>query len=148
MITRPLEIAPHLPPSPRNFDVLFYVNVGVLALFFLLFGSRFVLAPGLVLGEPIPTMEGARAGANRTTCNLRILSSGQILTDQGILTRAELPGWLRDQGKNQKNAVLLLQAGGDVPMGEIMRIQSMAIGAGFAFVELAAQEPPAGAAGR
>jgi hypothetical protein len=144
VITRPLDIARHLSPAPRNFDVLFYVNVGALALFFLLFGSRFVLAPGLVLGEPLPGMEGARAGAIRATCHLRILGSGQILTDQGLLTQAQLPEWLRVQGHREKHAVLLLLAGVNVPIGEITRIQSMAIAGGFAYVALAAQESPAG----
>jgi biopolymer transport protein ExbD len=143
MITRPLDVASHLSPPPRSFDGLFYVNVAVLALFFLLFGSRFVLAPGIVVGEPLPSLEGARASANRTTCHLRILSSGQILTDEGLLTQADLPSWLQKQGRRDKHAVLLLLATVDVPVGEITRIQSMAIGAGFAYVELAAQEPPA-----
>ena len=47
MITRPLDLAAKMRAEPRSFDALFYVNVGVLALFFLVFGSRFVLAPGL-----------------------------------------------------------------------------------------------------
>jgi biopolymer transport protein ExbD len=147
MITRPLEISSHLAPPPRNFDVLFYVNVGALALFFLMFGSRFVLAPALILGEPLPSMDGARTGAVRTTCHLRILGSGQILTDQGLLTQAQLPDWLRTQGRKDRHAVLLLLAGVDVPIGEITRIQSMAAGAGFSYVALAAQESPSGAAG-
>lgn len=148
MITRPLDVARHLSPAPRNFDVLFYVNVGALALFFFMFGSRFVLAPALPLGEPLPSMDGARTGAVRTTCHLRILGSGQILTDQGLLTQAQLPEWLRAQGRRDKHAVLLLLAGVDVPIGEITRIQSMAVSAGFSYVALAAQESPSGAAGR
>ncbi len=148
MITRPLDIASRLAPPPRNFDVLFYVNVGALALFFLLFGSRFVLSPGLILGDPLPSIEGARSTAVRTTCHLRILGSGQILTDEGLLTQAQLPEWLRTQGHRDKHAVLLLLAGVDVPIGEITRIQSMAVGAGFSYVALAAQESPSGAAAR
>ena len=46
MITRPLDLASKLRPEPRNFDWLFFVNAGLLVLFFVLFGSRFVLAPG------------------------------------------------------------------------------------------------------
>jgi biopolymer transport protein ExbD len=147
MITRPLDIASHLSPPPRSFDVLFYVNVGALAVFFFLFGSRFVLAPGLLLGGPMPSMQGARAGASRTTCTLTILGSGEIFTDRGVLTQAELPQWLKTEGKGEKNAVLLLIAGVNVPIGVITRIQSMATGAGFA-VHLALQEASAGAAGR
>jgi biopolymer transport protein ExbD len=148
MITRPLEISSHLAPPPRNSDVLFYVNVGALALFFLMFGSRFVLAPALPLGGPLPGVEGARNGAVRTTCHLRILGSGQILTDKGLLTQAQLPEWLRTQSLRDKHAVLLLLAGVDVPIGEITRIQSMAAGAGFSYVALAAQESPSGESGR
>lgn len=147
MIARPLDVAAHLSPAPRNLDVLFYVNVGALALFFLLFESQFVLAPGLALGEPLPSMEGARASAVRTTCHLRILSSGQILSDKGLLSEAQLPLWLQAEGRRDKHAVLLLLAGVDVPIGKITQIQSMAIGAGFAYVALAEQESPAGAAG-
>ena len=59
MITRPLDLAAKLRPEPRRFDALFYVNVGVLALFFLVFGSRFVLAPGLGLDFKLPEMPAA-----------------------------------------------------------------------------------------
>jgi biopolymer transport protein ExbD len=144
MITRPLEISSRLAPPPRNFDVLFYVNVGALALFFLLFGSRFVLSPGLSLGGPLPSVEGSRAAAVRTTCTLKILASGQILTQEGLITQAQLPGWLNKEGSRDKHAVLLLIAGVDVPIGEITRIQSMAAGAGFSTVALATQESPSG----
>ena len=95
----------------------------------------------------MPSMQGARAGASRTTCTLTILGSGEIFTDRGVLTQAELPQWLKTEGKGEKNAVLLLIAGVNVPIGVITRIQSMATGAGFA-VHLALQEASAGAAGR
>lgn len=49
MITRPLDLASRLRPPPRGLDWLFVMNVALVALFFSLFGSRFVLAPGLGL---------------------------------------------------------------------------------------------------
>src|SRR5207248_1917121 len=63
MITRPLDLAAKLRPEPRNFDFLFLVNGGLLVLFFLLFESRFVLAPGLGLDLHLPEVPGARSGA-------------------------------------------------------------------------------------
>ena len=54
MITRPLDLASKLRPEPRSLDALFYVNVGVLALFFTMLGSRFVLAPGLGVDFQLP----------------------------------------------------------------------------------------------
>ena len=146
MITRPLDVASHLSAPPRSFDVVFYVNVGVLALFFTLFGSQFVLAPGLVLGGKMPEVQGARASASRTTCHLRVLSGGQILTDQGLLDQAQLPQWLGEEGRRVRPAVLLLLAGPNVTLDELMHIESMAMSAGFAYVVVAANEPQAGAA--
>jgi len=52
VITQPLELDKHLRPPPRSFDVFFYVNVGVLALFLTLFTSKFVLAPGQTISVP------------------------------------------------------------------------------------------------
>ena len=147
MITRPLDLASRLSPQPRNFDVLFYVNVAALVLFFLLFGSRFVLAPGLALDEALPGVVGARAGAVPTSCHLRVLSSGQILTDEGLLSEAELPNWLAKEGRRVKNPALLLVASVNVPVGDFTRIVSMAATAGLK-VELAARNALASGVGR
>ena len=45
MITRPLDLALELQPEPRSFDALFYINVGLVGLFFtrLLQGDRVAL---------------------------------------------------------------------------------------------------------
>ena len=53
MITQPLELDKHLRPPPRSFDVFFYVNVGVLALFLSLFTTKFVLEPGVPISVPV-----------------------------------------------------------------------------------------------
>ena len=102
MITRPLDLASRLSPEPRSFDFLFYVNVGLLALFFALFGSRFVLAPGLGVDFRLPQAAGARAGATGTTCYISVLRSGQILTDNGLLSIAELPDWLKARAQKDR----------------------------------------------
>ena len=61
MITHPLDLASRLRPPPRNHDVLFFLNGALIMMFFVLFGSRFVLAPGLGVDFRLPEM--ARAGA-------------------------------------------------------------------------------------
>ena len=66
MITHPLDLASRLRPPPRSFDALFLVNGGLIILFFFLFGSRFVLAPGLGVGFQLPEMAAAGAGAAPT----------------------------------------------------------------------------------
>ena len=80
MITRPLDLASRLRPEPRNFDWLFFVNGGLIVLFFTLFGSRFVLAPGVAV---LPAIAGANAGARATTHQISVVSANQIFAGDG-----------------------------------------------------------------
>ena len=138
MLSRPLDLASKLTPPPRNFDLFFYINVGALALFFVIFGSRFVLAPGLVVS--LPDLASSRAQATRTTSHLKILGSGQILTDGGMKTLAELPGWLKSEALLAKKPVLLILAGVDVPVESVTRVYGMAAEAHFSEIVLGTQQ--------
>jgi biopolymer transport protein ExbD len=139
MITRPLEIASRLQAPPRNFDVLFYVNGGLIAIFFMLFGSRFVLAPGMDI--VLPQAAGARAGAAVTTCYISVQDSGQIFTAYGMLSSAKLADWLRERAGEDRHPALLIRASQRVPVTRLTEISSMAYRAGFVRVILAADEP-------
>jgi biopolymer transport protein ExbD len=137
MITRPLDLASRLQPEPRNFDALFYVNVALVALFFTLFGSRFVLSPGIQL----PVIAGARAGAIPTETVIRVRGSGQLLTADGLLPEAQLPTWLQDQARLHKHPALLIEADTRAATGAWMRIVDLARSAGFVDISMAADEP-------
>jgi|GEM_PF-329835 len=97
MITRPLDLSSRLRAAPRSFDALFWVNVGALVLFFGLFGSRFVLAPGLGVDFYLPELGGARGGAVRTTHVISMARSGLVFTDDGALPLEQIGGWLAAQ---------------------------------------------------
>ena len=143
MITRPLELASRLRPEPRNFDALFYLNVGVLVLFFLVFGSRFVLAPGLGVDFQLPVMPGALAGAVTTTSTISVKNSGQILAD-GLLSMAQLREWLKAEARQNKRPSLLVRMSAGVPVSVQNEIVSAAREAGFGSnITLAAEEPAA-----
>jgi biopolymer transport protein ExbD len=143
MITRPLELASRLRPEPRNFDALFYVNVGVLVLFFLMFASRFVLAPGLGVDFQLPVMPGALVGAVTTTSTISVKNSGQILAD-GLLSMAQLREWLKTEARQHKRPSLLVRMSAGVPVSVQNEIVSAAREAGFgANITLAAEEPAA-----
>ena len=141
MITRPLDLASKLRPEPRSFDALFYVNVGVLALFFMAFGSRFILAPGLGVDFKLPEMPGALPGA-LTTSTISVKNSGQIFAD-GLLSMAQLREWLKAEAKRNKHPSLLVRMSAGVPVSVQNEIASAAREAGFASVILAAEEPAA-----
>lgn len=131
MIARPLDLASRLRPEPRNFDSLFFVNAGMLVLFFSLFGSRFVLAPGYGVDFRLPAVAGANASARRPTHVISVLSSGQIFTDDGIRTIPELEKWLTEHAREMKDPVLLVRGDADVRASVVAAIGSAAKSAGF-----------------
>lgn len=143
MITRPLDLASKLSPPPRSFDVFFYVNVGLLALFFSVFGSRFVLAPGLGVDFQLPRMAGADDGARQTTHVVSVLQSGQIFAGDGLMNLPQLREWLKAQALTVPHPVLLVRASANVTGSSLTEITSAARQAGFGVV-LAVEEPDSG----
>jgi biopolymer transport protein ExbD len=150
MITRPLDLASKLRPVPRNLDSLFYVNAGLLVLYFSLFGSRFVLTPGFGVEFRLPTVAGANANAKHATHVIDVDSSGKILTSDGIRTMEKLEEWLIGQGQTVKAPLLLVRGDADVRFTVLAEITSAAKKAGFVEVLLAAADPsdPKGQKGR
>jgi len=145
MITRPLDLASKLRPEPRSFDAIFYVNVGVLVLFFFVFGSRFVLSPGLGVDFELPVVPGAANNAVATTSTISVKNSGQIFAD-GLLSLPQLREWLKGEAKKTKHPSLLVRMSAGVPVSLQTEIASAARMAGFTSVTLAAEEPAANAA--
>jgi biopolymer transport protein ExbD len=134
VITRPLNLSGHLRGLPTRLDALFYVNVALLAVFFSLFGSRFVLAPGLGVDFVVPTIAGAGNGARTTTHQITVRRSGQILADDGLVTLKQLDEWLnRERAKTRAPSLLVLASVG-VPSDEVADIVSVARKAGFLVV--------------
>lgn len=143
MITRPLDLASKLRPAPRNLDALFFVNAGLLVLFFTLFGSSFVLAPGLVVDFRIPKVSGAATNARPFTHAITVLESGQILTPTGREKIDGLAKWLASEAKKTSSPLLLVRASEDAPVGVLTDIASAAAKAGFDLT-MAAEEPAPG----
>lgn len=140
MITRPLDLASKLRSEPRSFDALFYVNAGLVAFFFSLFGSRFVLAPGLGVDFRMTEMSGALAGASPTGSVISVLPSGQIFAD-GLRSLPQLQEWLKAEARKTKEPSLLVRADAEVPFDKLAAIYSAATEAGFKRIVLGAEEP-------
>jgi biopolymer transport protein ExbD len=149
MITRPLDLAAKLRPEPRSCDWLFFVNGGLIVMFFSLFGSKFVLAPALGLDFQLPVEAGAMAEARPPTSFISVTSSGQIFAGDGLRTIAQLQGWLRQEvAAARRPPVLLVRANRGVRVDILTEITSVARSAGFTGVLLAAVEPAPAGAGR
>jgi biopolymer transport protein ExbD len=144
MIARPLDLASRLRPAPQGMGSLHYVNVGLLVVFFVLFGSRFVLAPGLGVDFQLPQLAGAQAGAAQATDFISVLRSGQILTsEQGLVDIGQLRDWLKVRASLERQPTLLIRASSDVTLADLSGIESAAHDAGFR-VLLGAEERETG----
>ena len=120
---------------------MFFVNGGLLAVFFGLFGSPLVLAPGLGLNFRLPRVEGADANARAPTHVISVVNAEQIFTDDGLRKLTDLKGWLLQQKKEgTRSPLLLVRGSGEVPTSVLAEISSAAAAAGFE-VLMAAVEP-------
>lgn len=142
MITHPLELASKLRPPPRSYDAWFFVNGGLIVVFFLLFGSRFVLAPGLGVNFRLPDMTGV--GSARTGAVISLPRSGMVLADDGMLDYAQLRSWLVRRAHGEKGLALLVRADRRVPLEDLETIAEMAADAGFTGGVQWAMEPGRG----
>jgi biopolymer transport protein ExbD len=140
MISRPLDLASRLRPPPQGMGALHYVNVLLLGIFFVLFGSRFVLSPGLGVDFEMPRLEGARAGAAQTPFYINVLRSGQIFTDDGLVDQVQLHDWLKARAAREPHPTLLIRASADVKLSELVEIRSAAREAGFGNVLIGAED--------
>ena len=125
------DLASRLRPEPRNFDALFYVNVGALVVFFALFGSHFVLAPGMAVNFRLPTADGGEVGARIPTHVISVLATGQIFTSHGDRKLEQLPAYFATLTRGVEAPVLLVRADAAVPTSVMATISSSAQGAGF-----------------
>lgn len=152
MITRPLDLASRLRGAPRGWDAFFYVNVAALGVFFLVFGSRFVLAPGLATDFRLPGA-GERATARLTTeVVIAVPASNLAVVDGAVVDFKGLGAWLREQVRLAQERTgkaelrLLVQAADGLPARDLAEIYGLAADAGFAGVLLATDD--AGGRGR
>jgi biopolymer transport protein ExbD len=131
MITRPLDLASKLRPEPRSFDFLFLVNGGLIVLFFMLFGSRFVLAPALGVDFQLPQASGAGMG-RQATDYISVERDGLIfVADRGRVNLAQLRDWLKERAKLTKLPTLLVRGDAEVRESVVMDISMAANESGF-----------------
>jgi biopolymer transport protein ExbD len=137
MITRPLDLGSKLRAAPATFEWLFFVNGGLIVLFFYLFASQFVLAPSLGVQFRPPEMAGAEANAESASHHVRVTDAGQIFAGDGSLSLEQFQKWLHAQmvewrgAKRADPPVLLIQHGANVSAEIWMRIVGLAQSEGF-----------------
>jgi biopolymer transport protein ExbD len=142
MITRPLDLSSRLRPPPRSFEFLFFLNAGLIALFFVLFGSRFVLSPGLGMDFDVPVMEGALQGAVSTDVVIAIKGADMAFVEGAKVNFKGLHRYLMERARERSGLRLLVQADSSLTTRDITEVYDMAREAGFASVQIAAESIP------
>ncbi len=140
MITRPLELLSKLRPPPRNFDFLFLINAGLIVLFFMLFGSRFVVSPALHLADghyALPVAEQGSGSFVSSTISVDVTAGGRYIVETGNVTFEGLQEWLRMHVRRDAAAALLIRADHRVSYGVIVAIKEAATEAGIRRIETA-----------
>ena len=150
MITRPLDLTSRLSPSPRDLDFFAWINVAMIALFFGLLGSRFVLAPGLpmAVGETgaaieLPAVGPAVGSAGVASVVVSYRRDNVILFEGGMYSQADLRKQMAEYARKHPGAVLLVRADRQVSMQAFLDLCEMAKSVGFANVLVAAESPGA-----
>ena len=146
MITRPLDLESKLNAPPRDLDMMFWVNVGVVMLFFSLLGSRFVLAPGLQVqvagGEfSLPEINVTTQVAATVVVSYR--RDDMVIFEGGTYARNDVRSRLTQYAKDHPGSVMLLRCDKAVSVQGYVVLCEMAREAGFASVVLAVEPPVA-----
>lgn len=137
MITRPFDLEARMSPPPRDLNFFAWVNVGVIALFFSLLGSRFILAPGLLIGvatdgTSAPAQTAVSAGAAYVVVSYQ--RDNVILFEDGIYSVVELRKQMEAYIKKHPGAVMQVNADRQVSWQAILDLCTMAKAVGFAYV--------------
>jgi biopolymer transport protein ExbD len=139
--TQPLDLASHLRPAPRNFDVFFFVNVAVLGLFLTLFTSKFVLAPGETIS--VPQMAGATSLAQTTGLVVNLQRDNLILFEGGRYSMDGFQRRLAEVVKAKGPGRLLLRVDKQTSAQALVTFTATATAAGCD-VQIAAEAPAGG----
>jgi biopolymer transport protein ExbD len=144
MITRPLDLSSRLRSPPRNLDFVFYVNACLIALMFVLFGSRFVLSPGLGVDFRVPVADSALIGAVPTDVVIAVKGADLAFVEGAKVNSDGLRLWLIERAKGHEGLRLLIQADASLSTKDLTDICEMARTAGFVAVQIAAERPSPG----
>jgi len=144
MITHPLDLNSKLRARPRGFDWVFFVNIALIGMFFLFFGSRFVLSPALVVngGFNMSSRPAADIAYVPGSVVISIKANAQIFTDTGLVSESQLNAWLAEKIKTSPDASLLIRGDTQLTTDMTQRIALKAQQAGFKFIATLTEPEP------
>lgn len=135
MTTRPLELEGRLRPPARGLDGLFFVDLAAIVVFFAIFGSPFVLAPGLTLD--LPTVSARSDTPQPIGLVVNVQRDNQILFEDGLHSLASFEARLREMQRAGKAPTLLLRVDRRVSVQGLIDLCDAARAAGVERIQVA-----------
>lgn len=137
MITRPLNLQRHLKRPSSRLNPVPILDVLLIALFFSLVGSNFVLAPGLTLN--LPQGDDELMAGLPTSAFLTVQSEEVLLFQGEILTMDRLESTLVEYVTKRGEASLVIYVDREVSVQTLLTVSGIARDAGVKRVQVASQ---------
>jgi biopolymer transport protein ExbD len=134
---RPFNFRERMRPPAKGFDPVGLVDVCLIILFFLLLGSRFVMAPGITLRLPQTRGEGLAAATSFRVLTIGEAQGSEVLLFEGRLLT--LDGFERVLAGEGGSGSLLVRLDRGVSVETLVRVADIARQAGFDQVQIAAE---------
>jgi biopolymer transport protein ExbD len=142
MITRPFNFSVHLRSTSARLEATGFIDACLILIFFSVFLSPHILAPGHVIN--LPEASGAALDADVVTSVLTVTGSEMLIFEGRIYSPDSFQKSFAHRAAAGKGGVLLIRADQDVPTSLLAMVLPLARDAGFARVVIAArQEKPA-----
>lgn len=140
MKARPFDFEAHLHPKSRRLDVVPFIDACLIVIFFSLFGSSYVFAPGITINLP-----ESRTAALDALPVYEVLTVGEIegaeriLFDGRIFSLETFRQGLLNSGPDRGETTLLVRMDQAVSVRTLSEVCDIARAAGFREIQIAAE---------
>ena len=132
-------------PKPARLNLWPFLDLMAIGLFFTLFSSKFVMAPGLILDLPeVGNPQVAIAPIYEVITVTEVKGEEMIFFQDSALELESFGKMIESRARPPRNATLLVKADARVSMQTLSALSELAVKAGYARVQLATEETQAG----
>lgn len=140
-LTQPLGLQQALQPLNGNLNPVALIDVGLIALMFVILGSRFILAPGIGMdigGKPeLPESTGQQLPGVPVVKVMTIKDLSAILYQGRFYTLGDLEQIAQSQSAPVESGILLVRMNRNVAVDTLFRVSDWARDVGFDAVQIA-----------
>lgn len=128
-------------PKRAKLSVWPFVDLCAIGLFFVMFSSKFVMAPGLTLALPqVNSSQVAISPVYEVITISEVKGEEMIFFQDSVLNLESLERYFEKRGPAAKDATLLVKADMAVSMQTLSELNQLAIRAGYTRVQLATED--------